>query len=81
MNEVYELNDDLDELRSILKLSKHYTENKIYKIYLKEIEANEDVIVKGWIGKDYERYIPYVIGTVILCIILFVVFYFVSKRL
>lgn len=82
MSEVYILDNKLKKLlQRITELHYNYDGKNENKIYLKEIKTNEEVIVRAWVGKDYEHYIPYVIGTIILCIILLCVFYFVSKKL
>lgn len=76
--------DDLDkelyELRGYTSKSSQFSDSE-YRVYLGEIGANENLEVRAWVGKVYEYYLPYAIVAIILCVILFSTFYFVSKRL
>lgn len=75
--EISQLNSDFLQLRDLL--SKNSGISK-YRIYLTKIPKNEKVTVTGWIGKGYEYYIPQIILVGLLSIILFSVFYFLSRR-
>jgi len=78
-NAISELDSELENLRDILGSERsHLSENRIY---LKEINTGEEKIINAWAGKGYEYSLQYIFGAVILCILLFAAFYFISKRL
>lgn len=74
---INELDFNLVELRRSLS-----REEKLprYRIYLGEIEPGEEVIINAWVGRNYEYYLPNVLEVMVICIILFLIFYFLLTR-
>jgi len=75
--DINQMDYNFEDLRKSLS---RQTKLPDYRIYLNEIQANESIGVKIWIGKSYQYYLPNTLMVILICIALFLVIYFILTR-
>ncbi len=81
-NDVVLMQEDVtdDEIKELDKLMLELRASLPgYRVYLDGIEPNGEIVVSGWSGKSYQFYLPNILPVVGICIVLFLVLYFIFR--
>ncbi len=75
--DINQMNYNFEGLRKSLSKQVKLPE---YRIYLNEIQANENIAVKIWAGKSYQYYLPNTLTVILISISLFLIVYLILSR-
>lgn len=75
--DINQMNYNFESLRKSLSKQVKLPE---YRIYLNEIQANENIAVKIWAGKSYQYYLPNTLTVILISGFLFLIVYLILSR-
>jgi len=75
--DINQMNNNFEDLRGLVSRQIKLPD---YRIYLNEIQANESIGARIWVGKSYQYYLPNTLIVILICVVLFLVVYFISTR-